>query len=153
MPWIRVRIRALGGEEAEVSAVANSGFMWRGRLPNGTKYLVPAINIPAPLAERLGLLLPRGEEANVPLEVAGHIPVPTTRLGHIDVKLAIQDREMPWVRALAICIKGETRVLLSEGLLKRLKVLPFGDYWLIFGEEELREEAEPQFWVEGCHGA
>ena len=44
---------------------------------------------------------------------------------------------------------GESRVLLSEGLMERLRVLPFGRRWLIFGEAELREEAEPQFWAEG----
>ena len=149
MPWIKVRIRAPGGAEVETSAVANSGFMWRTRSSNGAVHLIPAINIPAPLARRLGLLTRVGEEASMPLEVAGHVRVPAIRLGYLDVKLAIQDREMPWVRALAICIRGESRVLLGEGLLERLKVLPFGDRWLILGETEFRDEAEPQLWHEG----
>jgi len=150
MPWIKVRIRTHSGAEVETSAVANSGFMWRTRLPDGTVHLIPAINIPAPLARRLGFSNRAGGGAVMSLEVAGHIRVPTVRLGHVHVKLAVQDRETPWIRALAICIRDESRVLLSEGLLERLKVLPFGNRWLILGETEFRDEAEPQFWREEC---
>ena len=66
-------------------------------------------------------------------------------LGEVEVRLAIRGREMPWVRAKAVCMLGSDRVLLSEGLLEQLKVLPFGTRWLILGEVEPREEAAPQY--------
>ena len=121
MPWVKVRIRSPGGSEVETSAVASSGFMWRVHV----------------------------EGYDSSSDVAGHVLVPTADLGGVEVRLVVPGRETPWVRAWAICIRGESRVLLSEGLMERLRVLPFGRRWLIFGEAELREEAEPQFWAEG----
>ena len=145
MPWIRVRIRSPSGSEVETSAVANSGFMWRVRQPGGDEVSLPVINIPAPLARRLGIAPVRYDSSS---DVAGHLRVPTADLGRVEVRLVVPGRETPWIRAWAICIQGESRVLLSEGLMEHLRVLPFGRKWLIFGEAELREEAEPQFWTE-----
>ena len=146
MPWVKVRIRAPGGREVETSAVANSGFMWRARRPDGSDYSIPVINIPAPLARRLGLVVPEEEEASLSFKGADAGYIRAALLGEVEVRLAIRDREMPWVRAKAVCLLGSDRVLLSEGLLEQLKVLPFGTKWLILGEAEPREEAEPQYW-------
>ena len=148
MPWIKVRIRAPGGQEVETSAVANSGFMWRVRQPDGSEYSIPVINIPAPLARRLGLVMPIEEGAALSFRGADASHIRAVLLGEVDVRLVIHDREMPWVRAKAVCMLGSDRVLLSEGLLERLRILPFGTRWLILGEAELREEAAPQYWRE-----
>jgi len=52
------------------------------------------------------------------------------------------------VKAEAISMPSSKVVLLSEGLMERLGLLIFGRRWLVLGETEPREEADPQFWVE-----
>lgn len=148
MPWVKVRIRTPSGREVETSAVANSGFMWRARRPDGSDYSIPVINIPAPLARRLELAVPEEAGAAMLFRSAGADYIRAVPLGEVEVRLVIRDREVPWVRAKAICMLGSDRVLLSEGLLEQLGVLPFGTRWLLLGESELRPEAEPQYWPE-----
>ena len=139
--WVRVAMRKPGeSEEIEASAKVNTGF---------TIGPLPFIRLPRALAERLGFDVERAPLLRGIADAAGR-SLPVRRLGPIEVRVIVPDRETAWIRAIAI-YTGAPSVLLNDVLTEELKVVPerpASGLWRFSDEgvEELRRSAEPEYY-------
>ena len=139
--WVRVAIRRPGGSgEVEASAKVNTGF---------TIGPLPFIRLPRALAERLGFDVEGAPPLPGIADAAGR-SLPVRRLGPVEVRVAVPDREAAWVRAIAI-YTGAPSVLLNDVLTEELKIVPerpASGLWRFSDEGlgELRRSAEPEYY-------
>ncbi len=137
---VRVRLKLKTTQKSvETSALINSGF----------ESTEPEIVIPPSLAELLGLA-PSSELSSY--SVAGGGSISAIRASTpIRVELALKDRQVKAVEAVASILPGENEVIVSDRLAHELGLVildPFNGTWCLkdeLGEKE-RPSAQPKFW-------
>ena len=137
--WLEVELRRPGqADSLIVRAYANGGF----------RAGEPEIILPPRLATLIGFDM---EQAELGEGIAcGGTHIAMWELGEIEIRVHVPDREVPWVRAKAVCIEGEYEALLSRELIGSLGLLL--DYgrgrWRLEDDPpgKYRDEAEPQYW-------
>ncbi len=138
--WVRVALRKPGGgDEVQTSAKVNTGF---------TIGPLPFVRLPRTLAEKFGFDVERAPPLPGIVDAADR-SLPVRRLGPIEVRVVVPDRETPWVRAIAV-YTGAPSVLLNDVLTEKLKVVPerpASGLWRFSDEgvEELRASAQPEY--------
>ena len=138
--WVRVAIRRPGASSTvETSAKLNTGF---------TIGPEPFIRLPRRVAELLGLDVEHGELLTG-ISDAGGRPLPVYRLGVVEIRVLVPDRETSWVRAVAV-LTGAPSVLLNDVLIEELGLVPErpGSGLWRFSDEppsRLRQSARPEY--------
>ena len=134
---VRIRIKA-NGKQIDTAALVNSGYESED----------PEIHIPLALAKRLGFSLEKLSSEKyrvVGSDVHAYI------LGNVEVRIVVEDKETPWVKARAVMVPGEYEVLLGDAITEKLGIeiiRPKTGHWRLRGEEKVRSSVEPEYWVE-----
>ena len=127
---VRLRIRK-GGREVATSALVNTGF----------EADEPQLIVPLPLAEELQLL--SGGASIEDFSTAGGGLISGYRVEEpVEVELALEDRELPAIRAPITVLPREAEVIMSDKLASDLGVVvldPWRGIWCLRDELGTRE--------------
>ena len=140
--WVRIKVRRPGeSDEVEASAKVNTGF---------TVGPLPVIRLPKALAERLGFNIEESPEIAGVVDGGGR-PLPMRRLGLVEVKISLPDRETEWVRAVAVYLGPATHhILINDALTEKLDIMiirPLTGLWRLVDDppDLVRESARPEY--------
>jgi hypothetical protein len=145
--WVAVRVRVVKGvnpgTEIQGVALANAGYAAEE----------PEITIPLSLARKLGIWpYLRDESTLVKGTAFGGMEVEAYLIRKcLDVEVITQDRSMGPVRSDVLISEGERRVLLSDQLISRLKLVLVdvgAGIWRFRDDPSTKERvsATPEYW-------
>ncbi len=111
---VRIEIKRIDSDKSiKTTGLLDTGFA-------STDPMLPEIYIPARLAEKMGFKLNRGLHIKSTISI---YEIDLNILGDVAVRLCVNDRDTPWVKAVAVTTPiGVPYVVLSSELIEDLNI-------------------------------